>query len=223
MDRVGHAIGVSACLCGLRYLNPRMTPEAYAEFYASGAYREITQRLIPPSMRESFSLYTSLERTRDAERILLMLTRAKQLEPVDLLDVGGGSGGTVDALGKIWPLGAVTILDPCASDLAVARTKGYDVLCANAEDTPLIPPVGGILCVRTVDHLSDPLKVFTWWRAINPSGWLWLDVVLESAWKIDHPLYWSKASLWDALHRTGWRVTVSLPFSKGRRLAVLCV
>ena len=218
-DRYGLAVGTSRCACGFGYLNPQLSADGYASFYTH-AYRPMVAEErwraghpadLAPAVVQQFA----------AERGLWMgqtATRRWPARPVHAMcDVGGSTGEMADHVRAIWPADIVTVLDPNPTELAVAAAKGFQTQCVLADAAPAIPPQDIFLCAQTLDHVRDPLMVLRWMReALAPGGWLYVDVVdaqrwaglrwrLAPEWKLDHPCYWSPASLRAALTATGWR------------------
>lgn len=211
-DRYGFAIGVSACECGLAYLNPVMTADAYRRFYA-GAYRDLL-------CGHGFDTLTPAQRMTKQEGFGGWLGWWLRYQVGDrsmgrLLDVGGGTGAIMAGMRQALSIDTVTVLDPCLADLAEARAFGYHTIVADAEDQPALPAQDAVICVRALDHLRDPLPVLRWVRQLC-TGWAYFDVVDRgAAWKIDHPLYWSKAALRRALTETGWAIAATLRYRSG--------
>ena len=214
VDRYGFAIGLSTCACGLSYLNPRMTLEAYADFYATGAYRRLVQARFP-YVTEAFR---AAHHDYYAGGLALWL---KDRGPVThLLDAGGGTGLVGERVGRRLQAQTVTVLDPSRGELAQAAARGLRTIEAPLERIPNCGPFDAIVCAQTLDHLCDPLAALRGLRRVG-TGWLWVDIV-TSHWKIDHPLYWTAPSLGRALRLTGWQVTKQARVST-MKLGVLAV
>lgn len=215
-DRFGFQIGVSDCLCGLTYLNPRMTAEAYMAFY-QGPYRALVRHLNPagPDADTLDAIQTLYGSTLGGQ-----LRRASVQTGVDFLDAGGSTGALAEGLTSVLPMTSVTVLDPSAEELGRAERRGFCTLRGTLEDPPACGLFGAIVCAKTADHLLDPLAAFRWLRA-HGSGWFFVDIV-DSPWKIDHPLYWSPRSLKTALTVTGWTVKATWRQNE-KRFGVLCV
>ena len=205
-------VGVSQCRCSLGYLNPRLTAAEYADFYTSW-YRPLVEAHRPPSRRATPRL-ANVWCYGDA---IGRLIRPYIMPGGALLDVGGSNGRVAAEVARHVQAETVMIIDPNPAELADAATLGYQTRLGTGED-PL--PRGecyqGILCARTIDHVREPVPMLRSLRAaLAPGGWLWIDFVDAarlraawplSAWRIDHPLYWSVTSLKAALAQTGWVV-----------------
>lgn len=216
-DRYGYAIGVSACVCGLSYLNPRMSAASYAQFYEH-AYRALVTAWQGP--KTNARPLESRQRAYGAG-LSVALKVSKCQSGVDLLDVGGGSGVVAESVAQVLPMRSITVLDPNPHELAQAAAKGHQTIPGTAEDLVPIRKYGAILCAQTIDHVRDPMTVLSALRA-SCEGWLWIDAV-EAGWKIDHPLYWTQRALVTALNETGWRVKRDFRYDKNRRLGVIAV
>ena len=218
VDRFGYKIGVSACACGLRYLNPRLTLAGYGAFYESGAYRRMAaaRRYHPPA-----------EHARDkrvqGETIAGYLRYAGIQGAQRFLDAGGSDGVVTTHLARTLALSSVTIWDPAIAELRQARTYGYATFQGTLEHSPppgLIGPFDGILCGQTIEHLCEPLVALHTLRTLG-TGWLWIDRI-QTVLKIDHPLYWTDTSLRLALTKTGWIPRRACHMRKRGQTGYLC-
>lgn len=213
-DRYGFRIGASRCGCGFGYLNPQLSADGYRAFY-DGAYRATIQAWY---RRHGLSTEAVMDPQAQSRGRLIggLAAHLWPTRPVTLCDVGGSTGVVAQGVCEAWPA-TVTIVDPNPEELARARGRGYATICALAEDTPELPAQDVFLCAQTLDHARDPLRVLRWMRAhLAPGGWLYADVVDAAKWavkvdrwpsfdwKLDHPCYWSVASLTQALRATGW-------------------
>ena len=208
-DRFGYAIGVSRCVCGMAYLNPRMTPEGYATFYET-AYRPLTHAYCGTKAGHA-------DQSTAGRGLAIGQAMQTRLSPgVSVLDVGGGVGTAARAAGHLLRASRVTVVDPNADELREAAARGCETI-QGLVDTLQAPsaPADLVLCLLTADHWLDPLRALRWLRAAC-ARYLWIDIVdvrvnLEpgglAPWKIDHPLYWTIATFREALRRTGWAVT----------------
>lgn len=207
VDRCGFAIGVSACACGLAYLNPRPTADAYATFYREW-YRPLVAAYggVDPLSPQA--------RAHGHGTVIGLQLRRCGVSGGSLLDVGGGIGEMARSVAAVIGSTSVTVMDPNAGELAQAT--GCQTIHGLIETATVPQPYDVILCVQTSDHWIEPLVALRALRAaLAPGGRLWIDIVEASewrkrhplmAWKIDHPLYWTRASFAQALQRTGWRV-----------------
>lgn len=213
IDRFGYQLGVSACPCGLTYVNPRLSSEAYARFAADiyrpllDAYMTGKPQWTPAQQQDDQRAYGS--------------TLAKSLPRTftqHLLDAGGGTGLVARAFGRA---GQITVLDP--DPKALAQAEGCRTIVGSLDHPPAIDQTfDGILLCRTIEHLCDPLTALRWLRK-HGTGWLWVDAV-DCGWKVDHPLYWTPKALAKACREAGWTKQRIVPFQVGlhRRVGVIC-
>jgi len=195
-DRYGFRASTDACsACSLAFLNPRMGPDEYGNFY-DGVYRPLVSafhgRLIDAATVEQDQLvYT------DA----LVGTLAPYLAArrgADLLDVGGSTGVIAEALGRHFGLRG-TVFDPASAEVERARARGLDAFVGTVEEfDPGERRFGVVVICQTIDHMLDISKALaSVRRLLEPEGILFVDIVdfraaylrawsVEAATKIDH-------------------------------------
>jgi 2-polyprenyl-3-methyl-5-hydroxy-6-metoxy-1,4-benzoquinol methylase len=161
-DRYGYAARASGCArCGLVFLNPVMTAEAYAQFY-----RSIYRPLVSAYHGRLIDAHTVQEEQREYAGHLSASLRpfARQLEGRALLDVGGSTG--VVAARLVADLGLrATILDPSPAELEQAARRGFETVAGFVEDfDPGARRFGVVTLCQTIDHLLDVE------RGLNPTG-----------------------------------------------------
>lgn len=199
VDRYGYSVCRRACSsCGHVWLAERMTPAAYADFYASGAYRRLVSAF---HGREINGEALIKEQVVYAQR----LERAFQVPMgATVLDVGGGNGTVSKWLSCAKSQANPTILDPSGEP-----APGCEVIHGMAEDLPAGRTWDLILLCQTIDHLLDPAAVLTKLRAaLAPGGVMWVDALdydITRELKIDHPHNFTAKSLGRILDRTGWQ------------------
>lgn len=216
-DRYGFHVGISLCVCGFSYMSPILTPDGFADFYAHW-YRPLLDRLrgypMAPERLEA--------RQREYGRTL---SEACPEVPhtVSLLDAGGSTGAVSQGFqGMSWS--QITVLDPSPDELAAAQAKGYQGILSTIEDFTPTESYDVILCAQTIDHCYDPIKALrNLHAAATPGAWLVIDYVdcekpigftngrfqttgSADFPKIDHPCYWTQASLACALTQSGWHI-----------------
>jgi hypothetical protein len=200
-DRYGFAVRVVECVrCGLRYLNPRMTAEAYTEFYARW-YRPLVDKL-----RDEPQAPFALENEQWQYAAGLSEVIAPFLSPDGgtAIDVGGSTGVVGRMLRARWGYDA-TVIDPCLDELA--RARDCQQIHASAEEA-VFPPADVALLCRTVDHLLDPRGVLERLREAAPL--LVVDALDVTYWpansryKVDHPFAFTARTLSDMVKAAGW-------------------
>lgn len=215
-DRYGYAAEAHGCRrCGLVFLNPVMTPEAYGAFYGD-VYRPLVSayhgRLIDA-------------RTIKPEQEAYAQQRAAFLEPFltgraggQMLDIGGSTGVVAHLLSKRFGLRG-TVLDPAPSETSEARALGLDIIEGLVERHDFgNRKFDVVVMCQTSDHLLDVLGTFQRVRQlIADDGVFFMDVVdfrsaylrewsIEDAIKIDHPYYFSEFNAVAYLTRCGFDV-----------------
>ena len=216
-DRYGYLAEASLCnVCGLVMLNPRMTSQAYTQFYG-GTYRPLVSayhgRLISPqSIQEEQRIYARL--LANFLRPFLNLEHRRSL-----LDIGGSTGVVAEYLVQTFGF-AATVLDPAPEELANAEQLGMkavtgfleDYDARNGECFDLIT-----LC-QTIDHLLDvSTSLAKIKQLLHPQGLFFVDIVdfraaylrnhsVEEAIKIDHPYYLTESTVETYLRRAGFHI-----------------
>jgi SAM-dependent methyltransferase len=201
-DRYGYAVGFVACQCGLVYLYPRMTPEAYARFYRDGTYRKLVS---------AFHGREINAQTIQPEQLVYAAELAEFIGPYvgqakTLLDVGGSTGVVAGDLAGRFELKA-TVLDPAPDELAQAT--GLETIQASVEDwEPNGRTWDVITLCQTVDHLLDIAGTLRKLKAaLAPGGVFFvdaLDYARGQVVKIDHPHNFTLGTLLHALQRAGF-------------------
>jgi ubiquinone/menaquinone biosynthesis C-methylase UbiE len=215
-DRYGYRARASGCRrCGLVFLDPQMTPDAYKRFYVDvyrplvSAYhgRLIDARTIQDEQRE----YA-------AERAELLAPFVARHEGGELLDIGGSTGVVAHAFCSAFGLQG-TVIDPSPLEIEEARRLGLDTIAGLVEDWQGRDRTFEVVVMcQTIDHLLDiasTLKAVR--RLLAPDGVFFVDIVdfraaylrnasVEEAIKIDHPYYLTEDTAAAYLARAGFRV-----------------
>ena len=215
-DRYGYPAEAHACSrCGLVFLNPRMTADAYARFY-DGVYRPLVSafhgRLIDA-------------RTIQAEQRDYAAERAAFLRPFvagaglrTMLDIGGSTGVVAHHFAREFALEGV-LIDPAPLEIEEARRLGLETVTGLVERHDF----GGrqfdlVIVCQTVDHLLDVGGVLARVRdLLSSGGFLFIDIVdlraaylrnwsIEEAIKIDHPYYLTQDTMKAYLERSGFEI-----------------
>ena len=214
-DRYGFPAQASACrTCGLVFLDPRMTPEAYGQFY-NGTYRPLVSafhgRLIDA-------------RTIQEEQRTYAAERAEFLRPFlsaglkTMLDIGGSTGVVAAHMAREFGL-AGTLIDPAPLEVAEARRFGLETITGLVEAHDFgNRRFDVVLICQTVDHLLDIATTLRRVRELlTANGRLFIDIVdfraaylrgwsVEDAVKIDHPYYLTELTMTAFLSRAGFKV-----------------
>jgi ubiquinone/menaquinone biosynthesis C-methylase UbiE len=214
-DRYGYEAGAFACgQCGLVFLNPRLTAEAYRKFYA-GVYRPLVSayhgRTIDARSIQAEQREYAAERAEFAAPYLLSGQQGRTL-----LDIGGSTG--VVARHFVERFGYEgTVLDPSSEELQeAAGLSTMDGFIENADFSG--KKFDLVLLCQTIDHLLDiSLTLDKIGECLKASGFFFVDIVdfragylrnwsVSEATKIDHPYYLTQETMEAYLRRKGFKV-----------------
>lgn len=215
-DRYGFPAAANGCRrCGLVFLNPVMTADAYARFY-EGTYRPLVSafhgRLIDARTIQDEQRGYADERGGFLESAVA----GRGLDT--LLDIGGSTGIVARAFADRFGLRA-TVVDPAPAETAEARALGLEIVEGLVEQVDFGARRFDLVAVcQTVDHLLDVSGTLRRLReVIAERGYLFIDIVdfraaylrqwsIEDAVKIDHPYYLTQATAEALLARAGFDV-----------------
>lgn len=201
-DRYGFFVRVTRCDCDLVFLSERMMPEAYREFYESGAYRRLVSAY---HGREINAETIQPEQMAYGDRLAETLRPWWGAGRREVLDVGGSTGMVgrriILAFADAW----LTVLDPAVPELAP------NGIASTIED---FDPAGRtwdvVTLCQTVDHLLDPMAAL---RKIHdlltPGGLFWVDALdydRTRTIKIDHPYNFTERTMRAYLDKVGFAV-----------------
>lgn len=230
-DRYGFPAEAHACVrCGLVFLNPRLTADAYARFYES-VYRPLVSafhgRLIDA-------------RTIQDEQRAYAADRAAFLRPFmspqlrTLLDIGGSTGVVASQIAREFGLSA-TVIDPAPLEVAEAARLGLTTLTGLVEQHDFGDArFDVVILCQTIDHLLDVADTLARIRRLlAPKGVLFIDIAdfraaylrcwsIEGAIKIDHPYYLVEATMTAYLRRAGFEVLRSEYESDHLHIGYVC-
>jgi SAM-dependent methyltransferase len=215
-DRYGYPAEARGCLsCGLVFLAPVMTEDAYALFYQR-IYRPLVSayhgRLIDHSTLQDE------QRAYAADRAALIGEFVRARGCRTLLDIGGSTGVVAHAWARTFGLQA-TIIDPAPLEIAEAQRLGLETITGFVERyDPGDRRFDVVVMCQTVDHLLDiaaTLRAVR--RFLTAGGVFFIDIVdlraaylrnwsLEAAIKIDHPYYLTDEVMRAFLARAGFVV-----------------
>jgi hypothetical protein len=215
-DRYGYPAQANACgRCGLVFLNPRMTPQAYGRFY-DGVYRP----LVSAYHGRLIDAHTLQDEQREyaADREQFVRPFIGSSHGATLLDIGGSTGVVASRFAQAFGLSA-TLIDPAPLEIAQAKQLGIETMTGLVEAHDF----GGrrfdlVLICQTVDHLLDIAGTLTKVRELlTGHGLLFIDIVdfraaylrnwsIDEAIKIDHPFYLTEQTMSAYLRRTGFEV-----------------
>jgi len=215
-DRYGYPARASACgRCGLVFLDPRMTADAYGLFY-QGVYRPLVS---------AFHGRTIDATTIQAEQRDYAVERAAFLRPFvegrgfrTMLDIGGSTGVVAHHFAGEFGLEG-TLIDPAPLEVEQARRLGLETLTGLVEGHDFGARRFDVVVIcQTVDHLLDVRGTLERVRRLlTDGGLLFVDIVdfraaylrgwsVEGAVKIDHPYYLTDMTMTAYLRRAGFDV-----------------
>jgi 2-polyprenyl-3-methyl-5-hydroxy-6-metoxy-1,4-benzoquinol methylase len=215
-DRYGYTAQAHACdACGLVFLNPRMTAEAYGRFYG-GVYRPLVSafhgRLI------NAQTIQGEQRDYAAECAEFVRPFIASAERRTMLDIGGSTGVVAHHLAREFGVRG-TVIDPAPPEVEEAERHGLDTITGLVEEYDFgARKFDLVIICQTIDHLLDVSGVLARVRALLPAhGLLFADIVdfraaylrswsVEGAVKIDHPFYLTESTMTAYLHRAGFDV-----------------
>ena len=216
-DRYGFPATASACArCGLVFLNPRMTAEAYGRFY-DGVYRPLVSafhgRLIDAETIQSE------QRDYAVDRVEVVRPFLEGAGLRTMLDIGGSTGVVAGQFARAFGLRG-TLIDPAPLEVEVARALGLETITGLVEEYDFgNRRFDVVLICQTIDHLLDVGGTLRRVRELlTEHGQLFVDIVdfraaylrnwsLEDATKIDHPYYLTQEAMQAYLRRAGFAVT----------------
>ena len=213
-DRYGYPAEAHGCRrCGLVFLNPVMTADAYASFYVR-TYRPLVSayhgRLIDARTIQSEQREYAVER---GDVLAPFLTTGRGLR---MLDIGGSTGVVSHAWARRFGLQA-TVLDPAPLETAEAQALGLETIEGLVERHDFgARRFDVIVMCQTIDHLLDVSGTLRRVRElIADDGLFFVDIVdfraaylrnasVEAAIKIDHPYYLVESTVEAYLARAGF-------------------
>jgi hypothetical protein len=214
-DRYGYPAQAHACRrCGLVFLNPRLTADAYGRFYG-GVYR--------PLVSAFHGRLIDAHTIQDEQRAYAA-ARAEFLRPYmtgglkTLLDIGGSTGVVAAHMTREFGLQGA-LIDPALLEIAEARRLGLETMTGLVEEHDFRGRrFDVVLICQTVDHLLDVAATLRRVRELlTDRGRLFIDIVdfraaylrnwsVEDAVKIDHPYYLTEPTIMTYLRRAGFEV-----------------
>lgn len=224
-DRYGLPVDSVRCQdCGLAFLNPRMTRDAYRDFYAKGHYRELLSEFY--GRRIDAETIKKEQRAYAVKVIRLLEPHLKARRVASLLDVGGSTGVVAEAVATSLGLDVrdAVVLEIAGDELDRAKKRGLRILDGLIED---IEPDGErfdlILLCQTMDHLLDIAgSLRTLRMMLEEDGLLFADIVSGDPIKVDHPYYLGEQTTRDFLKRAGFKVLSSAPDADGKHVNFVC-
>lgn len=226
-DRSGFLARSVACRnCGLVFITPRMSAQAYSEFYASGAYRQTVEKLTGKPFDFANLLKSQEFYARSMSKWLAGKVdgRGKRL-----LDIGGSTGVVADIVGRQFGFDDITVLEPSVGELAQAEARGLKCELGSLETwEPGDRQWDFVTLWQTSDHLLDVSgSLSRIRRLLTPHGLFAVDIVNYAfllcglrrrslAAKIDHPFGFTQPVMESFLQRAGFEIISTLHMNDAR-------
>ena len=215
-DRYGYPACATACSrCGLVFLNPRMTADAYMRFY-DGIYRPLVSAFHGRLIDARTILDEQQDYAMDRVNAVRPFLTGTGLET--MLDIGGSTGVVAAQFAREFGLKG-TLIDPAPLEVEHARALGLETITGLVETHDFgASRFDVVLICQTIDHLLDVGGTLRRVRdLLTPNGFLFVDIVdfraaylrnasVEDATKIDHPYYLTQETMQAYLRRTGFSV-----------------
>lgn len=216
VDRYGYPATTAACnICGLTFLNPIMTGEAYGEFYTS-IYRPLVSAYHGQLINAQTIQDEQLNYARDLAKFIHPWIANRSVET--LLDIGGSTGVVAIELSKAFSIKAA-VLDPAADELDLANKYGLETIKGFLEQYHSEERHFDLVTLcQTIDHLTDAYgSLCKIHQLLAPNGLFFMDIVdfrasylqqmnIEGAVKIDHPYYFTEDTAEAMMKRAGLAV-----------------
>lgn len=200
--------------CGLGFLSPRLTADAYGAFY-DGVYRPLVSAY---HGRRIDAETIQVEQRDYAADLVDYVEKVLPRAPRTILDIGGSTGVVAGAFAQRLRT-QVTVLDPAPDELAVAEAAGMETVPGFIEDyDPGERRFDLVLLCQTIDHLLDIRSALdAMRRVVAADGYMFVDLLdvgfmlerrgaIEGAVKIDHPYYLTRATGRAFLTQSGFAV-----------------
>ena len=215
-DRYGYPAQTHACRrCGLVFLNPRMTAQAYGRFY-NGIYRP----LVSAFHGRLIDAQTIQDEQRDyaVERVEFVRPFMAKRGGRTMLDIGGSTGVVAHHFAREFGLRGA-LIDPAPLEVEQARRLGLETITGLVEEHDFGNRRFDVVIIcQTVDHLVDVAGTLARVRQLlSDDGLLFIDIVdfraaylrhwsVEAAVKIDHPYYLTEPTMVAYLRSSGFQV-----------------
>src|SRR5436190_9562807 len=152
-DRYGFPAQATACArCGLVFLNPRLTAQAYGRFY-DGVYRPLVSAFHGRILDAQTIQGEQREYAADRAAMIRPFVRTAGLRT--MLDIGGSTGVVAGHFVNEFGLDG-TLIDPAPLEVEQARTFGLETITGLVEEHDFgSRRFDFVIICQTVDHLLD--------------------------------------------------------------------
>ncbi len=205
------------CTCGLVFISPRMTSASYDSYY--GYHYRHHRSSIKKSSEEPDSLESNFNSAYKLGQAFA-LKFSNYVKPGLTIDVGSSTGGVLSGLSSDIEDLDILGFEPSIRESEYALTKGIKTERTLFENSDLsnIGNVSNIFCVKSLNHLLDPVGFVERSRDILcEGGHLFIMVKnfrhqvyrmgkISSAVQIDHPYMFTPRSLIALVEKAGLEV-----------------
>jgi hypothetical protein len=215
-DRNG--LKVQSCICkycGLIYVNPRMTPRWYGEYYKTEYRLQMARfRKMPAALPDFNEMFCKSA----AHGIELAVTFQNYWRKGLTVEAGSSVGGVLHGVRQ--ELGVEVLgIEPSPEESAHANRQGiktYTSLVENFRDE--LPPVANFVCTQSLNHFLDPRYFMAWaHRHLAMDGLLILEVMnfrqvfrrygwMRRAIQIDHTYMFVPETLANFVQAAGFEI-----------------
>lgn len=223
-DRYRLPVWTLLCMgCGLGFISPRMTKQAYADFYSTGTYRKLSAQF-SSSSRDPEKLRAA-QRNYAAWIADFMWPHLKSSQAKAwIMDVGGGEGIVSRYIMDKFGYYASKVVDPSGESGEPVCFEDYE---QNGKEYDLV-----LIC-QTIDHVLDLKGVLQKAHSmLSADGFMYVDIVdfpfvanlvggMIGALKVDHPYSLSDTVMTAALTSLGFNI-IQKDYSGGNHIAYLC-
>lgn len=203
-------------VCGLIFINPRMTKSDYDEYYKS-FYRH--DRAEIKNRKFSSDLSKNFENARKFGKAIVNYM-GQFVEDGLTIDVGSSTGGILYGMKESRNNLDLLGIEPSIEESQYAISNGVKTIRALFEDIDLDldNKASNILCVQSLNHLLDPKKFLSWsYKTLKPRGHIFLAVKnwrhqvyrmgkLQSAVQIDHVYMFTPETLSILCKSAGFKI-----------------
>lgn len=221
-EQAANSLPARTCLCkncGLIFISPRMLKEGYDEYYKYH-YREHRAATVGKTERAA-ELQVNFDDARKFGRALADLLMPYIKKAGLTIDVGASTGGVLFGLREVLPKLELLGIEPSLAEADFANHQGVKTNRALFEDFLAksdADKVANVVCVRSLNHLLDPMSFFRWAaRILESDGSLILVVKnfrhqvrragsVEAGVQIDHPYMFTPETLRMMVEQAGFRV-----------------
>ncbi len=220
--RVANGMGVETCMCkncGLIFINPRMTRQAYDVYYKTYYHEERLRTKGRTSPKYTDPAGMGFEHAYQFGKALAEDFRM-WIQSGVVLDVGSSYGGLLAGIRETIGVVSVIGIEPSSADAEYANMRGVETYNTLFEDfkNDKINALSSVFCVQTFNHLLDPRGFLVWSHDhLKMGGTIILAVknfrqqcrrsgAVYSSVQIDHPYMFTPETLKAMVRTVGFEI-----------------